>query len=167
MATKAKTLKAKSSAKTVKSSGKSAPKANVSKSGVPSGNWRVLRDVCFSKRLDGNMAWNITGMGPKGKALASLLASAPKAVAGPDKTKLEIVGQLGRMVWIVSLKGDVYSRNCPESGRVTGTLSAFKAGGVSPRVIGEKAVDAKTLTNVDEAQCVRFYALAPAAKANK
>lgn len=158
---------AKKAKSAIKSAGKSSVKSAPKSENAPSGNWRVLRDVCFSKRLDGNMAWNITGMGPKGKALASLLASAPKAVAGPDKTKLEIVGQLGRMVWIVSLKGDVYSRNCPESGRVTGTLSAFKAGGISPRIIGEKAVDAKTLTNVNEAQCVRFYALAPAAKANK
>ena len=156
----AKKLKVKSTAKTVKS----APKANVSpKAETPSGGWRVLRDVCFSKRLDGNMAWNVTGSGAKGKALASLLASAPKAVSGPDKTKLEIVGHLGRMVWLVSLKGDVYSRNCPEGGRVTGTLSAFHAGGVRPKVISDKAVDVKTLTNVDEAQCVRFYALAPKA----
>jgi len=124
------------------------------------------RNVAISLGLDGNAFWSASGVGAKTALLHALLSLSPKGkrvspVSGPDSILLRLEGQAGVLVWRVSLKGDVYSRNCPESGRVTGSLSALKKGGVSVSAVASAAVEKEISRTGIDRECTSFYKLAP------
>lgn len=128
---------------------------------------KMLRNACISLRMDGNAFWSGKGVASKKAICSALLAfakgKAVKALSGPDTTLLHVSGQMGNLVWKVALSGNVYSRNCPESGRVTGLLSALKAGGVSVRTVkAGEVVKIDSKYGVDR-ECVAVYSL-PTAK---
>lgn len=135
--------------------------SKTSKTTEQTGTWRVLRIAAFARKLDGNAAWNATGVANKVALIQSLLAL-PKGEApkGGKQTWLRISGQAGEQAWKVTLdKRGIYSRACPESGTVVGSLAAFKAGKVSVKTSDDKKVAADNAAIGIDKECVAFYGI--------
>lgn len=162
----AKTLKVKSTAKTVKavsvprSSGKDDGKVSVRRT------HNLRKTELVLKGVDGSAIWN--SQDSKGEMLSAMENGKFPRVSGPQNTTLRLVGNLGVVFWKVAMKGGFYTRTAPE-GVLTGSLKVLALGGVKYSVVrSEKAVVDESRKSQDvDAEAVNYYFPSLVRKATK
>jgi hypothetical protein len=149
----AKTLKAKSTAKTVKTV--TVPRKDDGKVSVRRTH-NLRKTELVLKGVDGSAIWN--SQDSKGEMLSAMENGKFPRVSGPQNTTLRLVGNLGVVFWKVAMKGGFYTRTAPE-GVLTGSLKVLSLGGIKYSVVrSEKAVVDESRKSQDvDAEAVNYY----------